>query len=381
MQVGLWCVILVVSGQVAGCGATGGGHWYKGNTHTHTELCGHADSSPEAVARWYLERDYNFLVLSEHNIYIDPADVKLPADAREDFILVAGEEISGNEVIHTTGFNIDSLVDWTHNSEHKHEIIQSHVDGTIEAGGLAILNHPNFHYAVTADDMLPVDHLHFFELHNGHPAVRNEGDADHPSTEELWDELLTRGMLIYAVSSDDAHEFKTWSDDVSNPGRGWIMVRSEELTPDALDAAMRAGDFYATSGVMLRRLSFGGGVYRVAVDEGATQRALASPHVRGRIDRGVDVGELALGWLIEWVGPHGEVLASSTGASGEFRLEGGVAYVRCRVSFVRRSERGVERFVAWTQPVFTDDRAGAGGGVCGERGRVLSDLGGPLSGR
>ena len=46
--------------------------WYKGNTHTHTILCGHADSHPDTVARWYLDRDYNFLILSEHNLYIDP---------------------------------------------------------------------------------------------------------------------------------------------------------------------------------------------------------------------------------------------------------------------------------------------------------------------
>lgn len=23
--------------------------WYKGNTHTHTKVCGHADSTPEFV--------------------------------------------------------------------------------------------------------------------------------------------------------------------------------------------------------------------------------------------------------------------------------------------------------------------------------------------
>ena len=49
--------------------------WYRGNTHTHTVLCGHADTTPEAVARWYLDRGYHFLCLSEHNRFIDPATV------------------------------------------------------------------------------------------------------------------------------------------------------------------------------------------------------------------------------------------------------------------------------------------------------------------
>ena len=47
------------------------GKWYKGNTHVHTVLCGHADSTPEAVAQWYHDRGYNFLVLSEHNIFLN----------------------------------------------------------------------------------------------------------------------------------------------------------------------------------------------------------------------------------------------------------------------------------------------------------------------
>ena len=51
--------------------------WFKGNTHTHTILCGHADSHPDTVAMWYLDRDYNFLILSEHNTFIDPDRVNL----------------------------------------------------------------------------------------------------------------------------------------------------------------------------------------------------------------------------------------------------------------------------------------------------------------
>ena len=46
--------------------------WFKGNTHSHTTLSGHADTHPDTVALWYLDRAYNFLILSEHNHFIDP---------------------------------------------------------------------------------------------------------------------------------------------------------------------------------------------------------------------------------------------------------------------------------------------------------------------
>ena len=44
--------------------------WYKGNTHTHT-LESDGDSTPEEVTRWYQERGYHFLVLSDHNVLVD----------------------------------------------------------------------------------------------------------------------------------------------------------------------------------------------------------------------------------------------------------------------------------------------------------------------
>ena len=46
--------------------------WYKGQTHTHT-LESDGDSTPEEVTRWYQERGYQFLVLSDHNVLV-PVD-------------------------------------------------------------------------------------------------------------------------------------------------------------------------------------------------------------------------------------------------------------------------------------------------------------------
>ena len=48
------------------------GRWYKGNTHTHTTESD-GDSPPEYVARWYRDHGYDFLVLSDHNVFTDPA--------------------------------------------------------------------------------------------------------------------------------------------------------------------------------------------------------------------------------------------------------------------------------------------------------------------
>ena len=325
--------------------------WFKGNTHSHTELSGHADSSPEHVAKWYHDRGYNFLILSEHNRFIDPDSVTLPPNSRRDFILIPGEEITGRKVIHTTAMNVPGLVNWEADHEHKHVIVQSHVDSTLEAGGIPILNHPNYQWALTTTDIRPVERLHLFELHNGHPHVHNWGDSTHASTEQMWDGLLTDGMLIYGVSSDDAHDFKKWGVEVSNPGRGWVMVRAKSLTPEAITHAMRSGDFYASSGVILSEVHRGK-LYHVKIDHDATNRELASPYLVGH-----HVSATAPGVEISFVGPGGSVLATYEGTEAEFPVSPDLAYVRAKVTARRlRSGGGYEAFYAWTQPFFNDER-------------------------
>jgi hypothetical protein len=201
--------------------------------------------------------------------------------------------------------------------------------------------------------MLPVKKLYLFELYNGHPKVRNFGDPKHPSTEELWDDLLTQGMTIYGVGSDDAHHFGQWNSGKSNPGRGWVMVRTKELTSDAITKAMTRGDFYASSGVMLKKVVRGPKHIEIEVDEAATDKELASPILIGR-----KVKKGKSGYLIEFIGPKGKVIKSSleTKASCPVTLP----YLRCKVTHrIKQKDGTLLEHYAWVQPVFTDGRAKA----------------------
>lgn len=336
---------------LSGCSSK---QWYKGNTHAHTVLCGHADSSPEAVTQWYHDRGYNFLCLSEHNQFIDPATVKMPVDKRDDFILIPGEEITGGVMAHTTALNTDGMVNPALRQPEgasKTEVIQAHVHGARARHGHAISNHPNFKYMNTADDLRPVEGLHMFELYNGHPKVNNFGDEAHMSVEAMWDLLLTDGMLIYGVSSDDAHNFKKLAPDESNPGRGWVMVRADKLSPDAITEAMYHGDFYATNGVMLSVVDSTRQTIDIEVDESATAKELQSTFVIGQ---SMEQGEL--GYRIQFIGEGGKVLKDVNGTQASFPVTDASGYVRAKVTYTRKLENGFEKFYAWTQPVFTDER-------------------------
>jgi predicted metal-dependent phosphoesterase TrpH len=332
--------------------------WYKGNTHTHTVLCGHADTSPDTVAMWYLDRGYNFLILSEHNTFIEPDSVNLPENRREDFILIPGEEVSDEKHIHTTAMNINRLIPISFPFKHdtvknspfenlKIYYMQKHVDSIRAAGGIPILNHPNWQTGVPASAIQQVERLHMIELHNGHPDVNNWGNEKHASMEVKWDSLLTAGRKIYGVSSDDAHFFHDWGVDVSNPGRGWVMVRSKALTPDAITEAMTRGDFYSTSGVMLSGIAISEDAYEVRVDTAQTYKEIASPYVVGYKSQ-----EMKEGFWIEFISDGGKLLKKDESLAASLKIPSGLNYVRAKVTYSRIRGNSSEQFFAWTQPLF-----------------------------
>ena len=321
--------------------------WHKGNTHVHTKLCGHADSTPEVVAQWYHDHGYNFLILSEHNKYIDPTTVKLSGDIRDDFLMIPGEEVTGP--VHSTAMNVSRLVPWEFKDKNRSKIVQWQVNETKKAGGITILNHPNAPIIRPAE-LYPVKDLYLFELYNAHPNTKNFGDAHRPSTASLWNALLDKGMTIYGVASDDSHKFARWDEKYDNPGRGWVMVRSDELSSDAITLAMNKGDFYSSSGVILKKAVVGNSSIEVEVDEKETSRELASKFLFGR-----SVKKGKPGTFIEFIGPGGEVVETISG--NEAIRDAKEDYMRCMVTHrVKKEDGSLREYYAWTQPVFTDGR-------------------------
>jgi hypothetical protein len=344
--------ILTLTATIAAAAAAD--QWWRGNTHAHTSVV-HGDSTPSAVATWYLDHGYHFLVLSEHDVLIDPAKVTLPASRRKDFILIPGIEISAAKVVHMTAFNVSQMVEGV-TGKPIVEIIQEQSDATRAAGGIPMVNHPNHKWSVTKEDIRPVARCYLFELFNAHPDCNNDGDGKHPSTEAIWDYLLTDGMVMYGVSSDDVHSLKVVDRKHSNPGRGWVMVRAPELTATSLAAAFERGDFYASSGVHLAEVACDTKEYRVAADEKRTLDELAQGIVVTRIVPAKERSRTPPGWRIDFIGPGGTIVASENGLRAACRRDPNRAYLRAHITYTRQDGERLEQVSAWTQPVFEDGR-------------------------
>jgi hypothetical protein len=147
---------------------TPAGRWFKGNTHTHT-INTDGDSPPDTVVSWYRARGYHFLAISDHDTITDPATLRRHVDAN--FILVAGEEVTGRyqgAPVHLTALNPKRIVK-PFTGPTLLETLQSNVDGVRAAGGVPLINHPNFRWALNLQTLANVKSVALFELYNGHP--------------------------------------------------------------------------------------------------------------------------------------------------------------------------------------------------------------------
>jgi hypothetical protein len=374
------------------------------------------------VSSWYRERGYNFLVLSDHNrmqegefwypvnndakktalkSYIEKfgadwverrerdgvTEVKLKTldefrsffEARNEFIFIRGMEITDRfdkHPIHLNGVNLEKTIVPQGGSSIP-EMLQKNVDAVVEQGRrsgrpmFAHVNHPNFFYAITAEDLIALDHAPgdgFVEVYNGHSGVRNYGDSAHPDMERMWDIVLSnrladgKSAVMLGVATDDAHTYTTWGDRQVNPGRGWVMVRAPRLTPDSISRAMKQGDFYNSTGVTLKTLRVADGAIELEVlaEKGVEYTVEFIGTRQGVPLEGTEQTNIptdAPGRATKVYDARiGAVLATVKGGKARYAAKGDEIYVRARVTSSKRHSNPYAQGdleMAWTQPLVT----------------------------
>jgi hypothetical protein len=390
--------------------------WFRGNLHTHS-LWSDGDDYPEMIAQWYKDHGYDFLAFSDHNTLLEgdrwtdvsknaggePAYDKLKArfpngwvderttDGRlevrlkrfaeitkrigvpHEFLLIQSEEISdrfGRAAVHLNATNVQELIPPMGGAS-VYETLQNNVDAVIaqrERTGQPILvhvNHPNYLYSLTAEDMLRVRGENFFEVYNGHTKVANSGDDLHAGTERIWDIMLTKRLaeiglpLMYGMGTDDSHDYHNIPSRAKEPGRGWVTVLARELSAEAIIDAMEQGRFYASSGVTLEKV--------VSSERGLEVEIQTEPEVtftiefigtRAGYDANSEPVRDAEGNPIRatrrYSSEIGAVFEKVEGTKASYQFAGDEIYVRARVTSSKLhpnpSELGeFER--AWVQPV------------------------------
>ena len=294
----------------------------KGNIHTHTSWSD-GDSLPEVVYRWYRDHGYNFLAVTDHNSRTDPLQFK-SIERKKSFVLIPGEEVTmmgAGRQVHVNALCTKATIGG-HHAEHQGESLAWAVQKIREQGGVALVNHPNFDWSLTANDVAAARGAQLLEIASGHPWVHTEGDATHQSHEAIWDAMLTQGEAFAGVAVDDSHHFRRPGKDPAHlalPGRAWIEVFADAPDRDQICAALAKGSLYSSTGVVIRRIAVKDDTYVVAL---------------GRADA-----------KVEFIGRDGVILqtgAPDADGNATYRLVGTEVYVRARITAADGKQ-------AWTQ--------------------------------
>lgn len=371
-----------------------GKKWFKGNLHTHS-YWSDGDDFPEMIMDWYKSHGYDFVALSDHNTlgegekwkeipkhpfrqhrfreYLEkygnnwvnyktdsagtisvrlknPQEYRPLFEEKGKFLIIPAEEITDkfeDKSIHVGAINIKEVIQ-PQGGTSVMETMQKNLDAVYrqrETTGQPMfphINHPNFRWSVKYEDMVGLKGERFFEVYNGHPHVHNYGDSTTMGMEELWDRLLVSYLdqgkdLLYGLATDDSHNYLEFNAKNSNPGRGWVMVKARELTPASLIAAMEKGDFYATTGVVLKKVNFTGNTLQIAVKPKAGENYTIQFW-------GANAGS----------GKSGVLLHEVQGRKAKYSLKPGDRYVRAKIISSKLQENPFQegdRETAWTQPV------------------------------
>ncbi|MDW8105435.1 MAG: CehA/McbA family metallohydrolase [Armatimonadota bacterium] len=271
--------------------------WLRGNLHAHTTLSD-GELSPEDTLEAFAQRGYDFAALTDHDLIAQPHEGSVPP-----ILFLSGVEHSAQQ--HLLRIHVTSTLplDLSY---------QSVIDLTVQAGGLVILNHPNWgesreHWRDS--QLLHLERYHGIEIYNN----VIEYLQGSPYALDRWDRLLSAGKQVWGYANEDTH----W---VKQIGSAWNAVHARERSQEAVLEALKTGRFYASTGVVIEEIVVEDGYFRVSTR---------------------DAREIRL------ISLHGRVVEQAHGARATFSLSKAEGYAR--VEAVGEGER-----FAWTQPVFLE---------------------------
>jgi len=250
---------------------TAPGRFWRGNLHTHSTR---SDGvlPPEEVCRRYAAEGYDFLALTDHfvGIWGYPIVDTIPMRTNS-FTTILGAELHSGAMANGELWHILAVglpPDFAPSQSPNFVPVEGQESAAdlaaraVAAGAFVAIAHPQWS-GLTLEDARGIGAAHAVEVYNHGCAT----GADRADGFGIADLLLTEGRRLTLIATDDAH--------FSEPDHfgGWVMVKAEENSPDALLAALKAGAFYSSQGPLLHDVRVEG--RRVVVECSAVVTVIA----------------------------------------------------------------------------------------------------------
>jgi hypothetical protein len=302
----------------------GSGSWHKSQFHLHhirldDDNSGFTESLEplEEIFREYKASDYSIVGQSSYRDLYDSSGIAAN---------VGLTSINGQEYVRYDGILLMGIASFKEGSP------QEVIDATIADGGFAVIAHPNQNPELkgglippllTWEMSKPLTGAVGVEVYNGClPRRQMEGVGFGSGiATDYWDEALTSGRRLWGFATDDSH-------DRYEINVGWTEIWADSTDFATVKASIDGGSIVASRGMRLFGWDFDGTRLTVEAD---------LPYYR------------AFETEYRFVGAGGELLHTTGGRSGSYRLRGDEPYVRVEA-------RNADGSVLWTQPLLRADR-------------------------
>lgn len=255
-------------------------NFYRANLHCHTTISD-GKKTPEEVKNFYKRRGYSVVAYTDHDVFIphnDLTDDKFialnameinptgdkPYGARVDlchFCLIAKDKNNKTDPFYRRWpYTRECIPQWGDISEwfdrvdtdmtapdypmsYDPDVISNIMKEAHEKGFFVTYNHPSWsrefypqYSKYSGMDAMEISNygcvLEGYDEDNGH----------------CYDDFLLQGKKIYAIATDDNHNWHSDDDPKSDSFGGATVINAPELTYEAIISALEKGNFYSTTG-------------------------------------------------------------------------------------------------------------------------------------
>ena len=219
------------------------GKFWRGNLHTHSTRSD-GKRTPEEVCSFYRENGYDFISLTDH--FQESYEFQMTDTSpfrRTDFSTIIGAELHAGKTELGNLWHILAVgLPLTFKPPTEAETGPQIAGRALNAGAYVAVAHPQW-YTLTERDVISLGRIHAIEIFNGTAFDLN----DRADSWYIMDTMLARGRRYSACASDDAHFFPEYGEEL----KGWVYVKADSLTPEALLQALKSGFYYSSTGLQI----------------------------------------------------------------------------------------------------------------------------------
>ena len=288
-----------------------GGIWMKGNLHSHSRVSdGYFE--PLELAKLYASHGYDFLSMTDHNVFVPHSEL-----SPEEILLLTGVEhdleYSCDKCVHIVGLGKANQTETSYPCRKytTQELTeQRYLDIMRNDGQFVSLAHPMWS-RMEPEEVSALHGFHAIEVYNnGTEHLCHAGHA-----EAYWDMLLRHGQRVFAIACDDVHV-------ACDLFGGWVCVKAEDRTREAVLKALFKGEYYSSSGPEIYDFGLDGDQVYIECSPCREVHMISYP-------------------------PRGKTSFADGQTEAVFALTGREKYIR--IECIDNSGR-----VAWTNPIFFD---------------------------